>query len=150
LRSGLFLSGVSAMICLPSRFRYCGRFKMLAVIERMVRFILLANYASFSNIAAASGYVASRNLCPFAPRSRLRPGESLSPGRDGFRTRKGKPSRGEVCQTLELIRRPQSTTFIQAQNDPSFRQDFRHVYRPSSALLQVVAALLERHPGTHV
>src|SRR5438552_10449761 len=42
---------------------------MLAVIEPMVRFILLANCASFSNITAASGYFASRNLGPFARRS---------------------------------------------------------------------------------
>jgi hypothetical protein len=47
-------------------------------------------------------------------------------------------------------RQNQSTAFIHAQNNPSFRQDFRHVYRPSSAPLQVVAALLERRPGTHV
>jgi hypothetical protein len=42
---------------------------MVAVIEPMVRFIQLANCASFLNITAASGYFASPNLGPFAPRS---------------------------------------------------------------------------------
>ncbi len=42
---------------------------MLAVVEPIGRFILLANCASFSNITAASGYFASRNLGPFTPRS---------------------------------------------------------------------------------
>ena len=42
---------------------------MVAVIEPMVRFIQLANCASVLNITAASGYFASRNLGPFAPRS---------------------------------------------------------------------------------
>jgi hypothetical protein len=34
---------------------------MLAVIEPIVRFILLANRERFSDITAASGYFASRN-----------------------------------------------------------------------------------------
>ena len=40
--------------------------------------------------------------------------------------------------------------FNHAENSVSFQQDFRHAYRSSSAPLQVVAALLERGPGTHV
>jgi hypothetical protein len=42
LKSGLFVSGISAMIWLPSRFRYYSRLKMLAVIEPIARLILLA------------------------------------------------------------------------------------------------------------
>src|ERR1700745_1253973 len=42
LKSSLFVSGVSAMIYLPTRFRYWRKFKMPTVIEPMVRFILLA------------------------------------------------------------------------------------------------------------
>lgn len=36
------------------------------------------------------------------------------------------------------------------ENDHSVQQDFRHVYRSSLAPVQAVAALLKRHPVTHV
>jgi hypothetical protein len=48
---------------------------MVAVIEPMVWFIQPANRARFLNITAASGYFASCNPGPFAPRSSLRPND---------------------------------------------------------------------------
>src|ERR1700688_2693865 len=69
LKSGLFVSGVAAMICLLSQFRYCSRFKILAVIETDGSVHITRELREFLKHREARGYFASRNRSPFAPRS---------------------------------------------------------------------------------